>query len=92
VYFLGIERVNIKEVETGIYTTINPIDKIDIDANFDFPDELLETLKTRVINMARMDYFFPVNNGANTGDDNTMQKPTVTPKVMSVNEQPQQEQ
>jgi len=92
IYFLGIERVNIKEVEAGLYTTINPIDTIDIDKPFDFPDELLETLKTRVINMARYDYFFPSNNGANLGIDETMQKPTATPKVMSVNEQQQEQQ
>lgn len=89
-YFLGIERVNIKTVEIGLFLLIPQIDQVDIDAPFEFPDELLEQLKYKVINMARFDYFFPSSTNANTGDDDTMQKTVVTPKVMSVN--PQNEQ
>jgi hypothetical protein len=91
VYFLGIERVSIKSVEIGLFTLINPIDKIDIDTDLDFPDELLEQLKIRVINMARYEYFFPEGTGQNLGIDTAMEKPTAVPKVMSVNN-PQENQ
>lgn len=91
VYFLGIERVNIQTVEVGLFTTVPPIDKIDIDQDLEFPDELIEQLKMRVINLARFSYFFPASNGANLGEDSAMQAPVSTPKVMSVNQAPSEQ-
>jgi hypothetical protein len=93
-YFLGIERVNIKTVEAGIFMLIPPVDKIEnsLDKDFDFPDELLEQLKYKVLAMARFSYMFPSSTDSNTGQDDTMQRQAPVGKIMSVNQQPQTDQ
>lgn len=89
VYFLGIERVPVKNVEMGLLTTINPIEKIDIDQPFPFPAELLPQLKRGVIDLARYSFFVPDGDSKNDGTSTT---PTANiGKVQSVN-QPQQEE
>ena len=89
VYLLGIECVDVPQVEVGLYTLIPDIASIDVDAPFDFPDELLETLKFRVINMARFSYVFPADTAGNKGTDTTEDRTANVPKVVSVNDQQQ---
>lgn len=90
VYFLGIEKVDIKNVEMGLYTTINPVEKIDIDAPFPFPDELLSQVKRGVTDLARYSFFIPrvdiINDGAATTEK------AAIGKVQSVNDQQNQEE
>lgn len=54
---LGIESVPVKEIEVGIYQTISNLEKIDLNADFFFPQELLSQLKREVTDLAR--YSFP---------------------------------
>lgn len=89
IYLLGIERVNIKFLEVGLFTALDPLAKIDIDSYFDFPDELVSILRRQVLDMARFSYVFPQER-QNDGDDTISQKPIQTPKMVSVNEQQQQ--
>lgn len=86
IYLVGIESVPIKYVEIGIYMTIDPLEKIDIDAPFPFPQELLEALKRRVVDLARFSFLFnsqadSVNDGSNSAETSNI------PKVASVNDQ-----
>jgi hypothetical protein len=88
---VGIEAVPIKHVEIGIYMTIDPLEKIDIDAPFHFPQELLESLKRRVVDLARFSFLFnsqtdTVNDGSNTAESSNI------PKIASVNDQNTQQQ
>lgn len=87
VYFLGLENINVKELESGLYTTLDPLTTIDIDQVFDFPDELLVELKKGVLDLARFSWVFPAQDRNNDGDDSTTQQTTV-PKVQSVQQQP----
>lgn len=89
VYFLGIEKVAVKNVEMGLYTTINPVDKIDIDAPFPFPEELLSQIKRGVTDLARYSFFIPTVDIINDGTSTTT-KANIG-KVQSVNQQDQEE-
>lgn len=82
--FLGVEKTNVQFVEAGLYTTIEPIDKINIDEPFDFPDETVEILKRQVLDIARFSLLVPEdrsNDGTNSPDG---QVPTN--KLVSVNQ------
>lgn len=86
IYLRGIENVPVKFVEIGIYMTIDPLEKIDIDAPFEFPQELLEALKRRVVDLARFSFLFnsqadTVNDGSNSAETSNIAK------VASVNDQ-----
>lgn len=85
IYLLGVEKVNIKTVEMGIYMTIDPVEKIDIDLPFHFPPELLHVLKRQVLDLARFSFFFP-SERKNEGSDSEDGKQI--PKVQSVNQSP----
>lgn len=89
IYTLGIEAVPVKFLEAGMYLTIDPLNKIDIDKPFNFPQELLKTLKMQVIDLIRYNWFFP-KDLANTGGDETEVEKVSTQKIVSVNPQDQQ--
>ena len=82
---LGIERVDIKFLEVDLFTALDPLQTIDIDQDFDFPDELMGTLRTQVIALARYSYLFPQER-ANDGEDSNASKQLNTPKITSVND------
>lgn len=90
IYLLGIEAIDVPFLEIGIYTPIDPLELIDLnyDQPFNFPSELMDTLKKRVLDLARYSYLFPKESRSNQGDDSPEQGPTVQ-KIASVN-QPQQ--
>jgi hypothetical protein len=86
IYLVGIETVPVKEVEIGIYQTIDPLEKIDIDKPFYFPQELLHVLKRQVTDLARFSFLFQQDR-SNDGNDEAVKQNI--PKIVSVNE-PQQ--
>lgn len=86
IYTLGLEKVDIKFLEIGLYTALDPLTKIDIDQYFDFPDELVSILRRNVIDLAKYSYIFPQER-ANDGNDNVADKQTNLPKTDSVNNQ-----
>jgi len=91
IYLLGIECVNVKDIEIGIYMTIDPVTKIDIDAPFDFPEELIPILKRNVLDLGRFSLMLPeerVNDGKNDIGANKVP----TNKIASVNDLNQGEQ
>lgn len=86
VYLLGIECVDIGSLEIGIYSTIDPVEKIDLDAPFDFPDELLIVLKRQVVDLGRFALLMPEEK-TNDGENKTAGNKSVpTNKIVSVNE------
>lgn len=88
---VGLEKVPVKEIEIGIYQTIDPLETIDIDQPFHFPQELLHVLKRQVVDLARFSFLFdPQQDRANDGSDNSGNTGNV-PKILSVNEQQQEE-
>lgn len=85
IYFLGIECVEAKYIEIGIYNTLSPIDKIDLDAELDFSDELLIILKRQVLDLGRFTLMLPQER-INDGADEATGKGVPTNKLVSVNE------
>jgi len=85
IYLVGLETSPVKFIEMGVYMTISPLEKIDIDQPFNFPGELLHVLKRQVTDLARFSFLFGSNDRSNDGD-NTEEVKTV-PKIQSVNDQ-----
>jgi hypothetical protein len=86
VYLLGIECVNPKSIEIGLYTTLGPLSDPDfsLDSEFDFPEELLPVLKKMVLDLGRFVMMMPqerTNDGSNITDGTVP-----TNKIVSVNE------
>lgn len=87
IYLLGMEGVPMSTVEMGIYMTINPLEKIDFDAPFPIPQELMKTLKMQVLDIARSSFFF-YPQSQNSGDDSTVEEAHAQiQKISSVNQQ-----
>lgn len=85
VYLLGIECVDVEYIEIGIYNTFKPLDIINLDDPFDFPDELLIQLKRQVVDLGRFTLMMPqerINDGADVKEG----KGVPTNKIVSVNE------
>lgn len=87
IYLLGLECVNPKKVEIGIYSTIKPItaDDINLDDDFPFPEELLIILKRQVLDLGRFVMMIPedkVNDGSDAGNG----QPQPSQKITSVSE------
>lgn len=85
IYLLGIEKVDVKKVEVGLFTAIDPIQEIDIDEPFDFPDELMPILKRQVLDLGRFSLLFPEDT-INQGKAETQAQEVPTQKITSVND------
>jgi hypothetical protein len=87
---LGIECVNPKKIEVGVYSTIQPItsSSIDLDMQFPFPEELLIQLKRQVLDLGRFVMMIPEER-VNDGADNKLNQGIPTAKIVSVNEMEQ---
>ena len=85
IYLLGIECVDIEDVELGIFSTFDPVTDIDLDARFDFPQELMIILKRQVLDMGRFVLLMPEER-INDGADKTGGAQIPTSKLVSVNE------
>lgn len=85
VNLVGIERVPIKKIEIGLYVTIDPLTKIDLNAPFYFPGELLDVLKRQVTDLARFSFLFDnVDSRTNDGTSDTVSN---IPKIQSIQNQ-----
>ena len=87
---VGIESVSIKEVEVGIYQTISPLEKIDINAPFHFPQELMDALKRQVTDLARYSFLFKGDKNNDGSDEASDPTTKAIPKIQSVNQQQEQ--
>lgn len=84
-YLLGLECVNPKELEVGIYSTLPSITEVDLDAPFDFPTELDHVLTRQVIDFARFSLMVPGERN-NDGTDSVESSTVPTNKMTSVND------
>lgn len=86
---VGLEAVPVKEIEVGIYQTISPLEKIDINAPFPFPQELIDTLKRQVTDLARYSFLFKGDKNNDGSDEASDPTTKAIPKIASVNQQEQ---
>lgn len=87
---VGIESTPVKEIEIGIYQTIDALEKVDLDKEFFFPQELLSDLKRQVTDLARFSFLFN-NDSSNNGSDNTAVQGKQIPKLVSINQDQNQQ-
>jgi len=86
IFLVGIECVNTKFIEIGIYSIIEPITDFTeekLDQPFRFPDELLEILQRKVLDLGRFIMMIPEDR-INDGTDKQDQIPGK--KLTSVND------
>lgn len=93
VYLLGTECIPMTDIEVGLFLCIPPVTEIDLDAPFDFPEERIEVLKRRVLDLGRFSLLLPQER-INDGAPDTKASAVPTNKLVSVNSinQDQQEQ
>jgi hypothetical protein len=87
IYLLGIEKIAVASLELAAYMPIDPLEMLDVnyDAPFEFPAELMDTLKRQTIDMARFSFLFPKESMANEGEEE-QKNAAIVPKVQSVNQ------
>tara|TARA_R110000803_G_scaffold140730_1_gene207276 strand:+ start:544 stop:1281 length:738 start_codon:yes stop_codon:yes gene_type:complete len=83
-YLLGIEKVDVKKVEVGLYSTLKPVTGVSLDDDFEFPEELLIQLKKQVLDLGRFVMVMP-SDRSNDGSD-VAAGSIPTNKIVSVNE------
>lgn len=85
----GIEKVDVTNLEIGLYMPIVTPDVIDLDAPVEFPEELIEILQRKLLDMGRFGIMVPSDKTSDGSYDTSGATPTQ--KILSVNDQ-QQEQ
>ena len=78
-------------VEVALYSTFNPLTNCDLDAEFDFPQELLPILQRGVLDLGRFVLQLPAERINDATQDFQGQQIPKT-KLVSVNEGKQQQQ
>lgn len=71
IYFLGIECVDVKDVEIGLMIGLDPTDVCDLDEEVPVPDSLMQTLITEVLSLGRFAFLIPKER-INDGSDNAI--------------------
>ena len=81
VFLVGVEAIDIQNIELCLMTTFDPQTLGDLDAEFDFPEELIPILQKQVLDMGRFALMIPaerLNDGTasnNQGQAIAKQKP-----------------
>lgn len=83
VYLLGVECIDIKNLEIGLTTTLD-YEECDMDAELEFPIELLAVLQRHVFDIARFVLAIPTSIGVNDGTSDENTKGVPTNKLVSV--------
>ena len=92
IFFLGLECIDIKYVEIGLKTTMNPSIICDLDTTMELPDEMYPILKEYILNMGKFGLMIPeesVNKGTN---DVSPDKMPISKQFGNTQIQPEQEQ
>lgn len=79
-YLVGIESINIRYVELGVFTTFDPTRVINLDDVFDFPEHLLPLLTREILNLGRFVLMSP-GNQVNDGTSKDFESGSSTPRV-----------
>jgi hypothetical protein len=84
-YLLGLECVDVLDLELCVYQTIDP-SECNFDDEMEFPDELVAILQRYILDIGRFVLSVPKGSVVNDGNNNTAEVPSQ--KLMSVNDNP----
>ena len=82
VYLLGLECIDVSDLEIAIKSSLNPKDICSLDDELPVPDELIQDLITEVLQLGRFVMMIP-EELENTGEDETEIKSYRTPTMAS---------
>jgi hypothetical protein len=68
IYFVGLECINVLDVEIAIKTSLNPKTVCDIDADIPLPDEMMQELMMQVLQLGKFAMLMP-EESTNDGQD-----------------------
>lgn len=86
IYLLGVEQINITGIEVGLILSFDPAASgLTLDDEFEFPPDLIPTLKRQILDMGRFVLNIPVDNINNGAEWDSKEMPTQ--KLISVNPQ-----
>jgi hypothetical protein len=90
VYLLGIEKIDIRNVEVCLYTSFDTdLNGIDLDSEFDFPVELLPVLQKYLLDIGRFGLLMPreIENDGASEMEGKVPTQKIIPVQQSVNPQ-----
>lgn len=82
-YFLGLECVDVSDVEIGILSTLNPSTVCNLDEEVPIPDEMIHELIMEILTLGRFISMIP-DEVVNQGEDNAQ---PITARVPSAQQQ-----
>lgn len=80
VYLLGLECIDVKDLEIAIKSSLNPKQLCNLDDEIPVPDELIQNLITEVLQLGRFVMMIPEER-ENTGEDEAEMSNYRSPKV-----------
>lgn len=80
VYLLGIECVDVEDLEIAVKSTLNPKTLCNLDEEIPVPDEFIQSLIMEVLQLGRFVMMIPEER-ENTGEDEVQMQNYRTPKV-----------
>lgn len=94
IYFLGIENINVANVEVGLFSTFDPRNVKDLEDEFDFPQELLPILIQQVLGLGKFVLQVPMDrtNTGTTGAAVAMPKTAALDPIAQQQAQDEQDQ
>lgn len=87
IYLVGIECIDVKDVEIAILCSLNPSTVCDLDEELPIPDDRIQELIMEVLTLGRFVSLIPEET-VNQGEDNSQ---PITPQVPRVQPQEQQQ-
>jgi hypothetical protein len=88
VWLLGLECIDVPGLEIGIYSTFDPSTECSLDAEFDFPSELIPILQQQILGLGRFLLQIPINFTNQGAEENTNDVPKKNPVIVEEQQTP----
>lgn len=80
-YFLGLECVDVSDVEVGLFTSLDPTKVCDLDEEVQLPDDLVQVLTFEVLNLGNFMKLQPKERINEAADFSTIVQATTQPII-----------
>lgn len=86
-YFIGLESVNVSDVEIGLFTTLSPENVTSLDEQLPIPDEYIPDLIKEVLGLGRFLMMTPegrINEGVDEADEDMQSSSSKSNRLKSI--------